>query len=231
MAYKILNNTGFALDLERENGFIVLFRWKDDFKDYRFDELEGKAIVEAIWSPSGFIEYDSFFLSKLWFAADAIRSFNDLRTVKRDPAYPERFIEEPVMTLKESVFRALVSGSLEEVPDDELQDVADLGGFGSRFVDDLRRARKEVERFAYLARYKDGTILPAHDQKVIIMVNGEKNRVDPSLLLYSRDYLLPKLVGERLHRGLLGSSYQDAWQSNVDVVKSNLEIQINNVNR
>lgn len=197
--YKIFDNRGFASTLERENGFIVVFNRKDDFDNYQFDEIDEKSVVEAIWSPSGYVDSHSSFLSKVWFAADKVRLFND-RIVKRDPAYPERFIESPVIELKESVFQALTSCSLKEVPDGDLEDIADLGGFCSSFVDDFRRAKKEVEIFSHSWRCKDGSVLPAHDQKVIVLVDGERKRVDPSILLHARDHLLQQLTSEKIHR-------------------------------
>jgi hypothetical protein len=201
MAYKIFNNTGRALCSERENGFIVLFSEKRDFKDYQFNDLDGKAIVEAIWSPSGFVDAHYFFFSKVWFSADKVRSFNDLCIVKRDPAYPERFIETPVKELKESVFQAILSCSFDGVSDDELQDLANLR---STFEDDLRRARDEVERFAHSWRCRDGSVLPAHDQKVIIQLREEeKKRVDPSLLLHSYHHLMMEFRRELHRRGLI----------------------------
>lgn len=194
MAYKIFDNRRFALTLERENGFIVVFRKHADFVNYQFDEINGKSVVEAIWSPSGNVNSYSFFLSKLWFAADKTRTFNGLDAVKRDPAYPGRFIESPVMQLRESVFQALLSGSLEGVPDDELQYVINLGSRTSSFVDKLRRARDEVKRFAHSWRCRDKSVLPAHDQKVVILVGGERKRVNPSILLHARDPLLQQIT-------------------------------------
>jgi len=219
MAYKIIDNTRFALSDERENGFIVLFGNKDDFENYEFADVDGKAIVEALWSPSGYVDSYSLFFSKVWFAADKVRSFNDLHIVKRDPAYP-RFIEAPVIELKQSVLQALLSCSLKEVSDDDLQDIADLGGFGSRFVDKLRRAREEVKRFANSWRCRDGSVLPAHDQKALVRIkeSGETKRVDPSALLYARDRLLLQLTPERFHRELYNISCEDAWQRFQDAI-------------
>lgn len=222
--YKIFDNRRFALTFELDNGIIVAFREHADWLNYQFEEIDGVHPVEAIWVPSGRVGGYSFFKSKLWFAADKIRTFNGGDAVKRDPAYPGRFIEAPVMELKESVFQALTSGSLEGVPDDELQDIINLDGYGSTFVDTLRRARNEVERFAYPWRCKDGSVLPAHDQKVIVLVDGQGKRVDPSILLQGRDHLLSQLTAERFRRELLNSSHQDAWQRNQELIKSNLEI-------
>ena len=119
--------------------------------------------------------------------------------VKRDTAKPESFIEKPAAFLKESVFQALITLSLKELPDEDLQDIENLGSRASTFADDIRRAMEETQMFSYPCKYEN-KIFPAHDQKVLLVVGGKEKRVDPSLILFARHYLLLDLTAERLRR-------------------------------
>jgi|13_taG_2_1085334.scaffolds.fasta_scaffold05139_4 hypothetical protein len=67
MAYKIFDNTNFALNDERENGFIVYFKEGSDFHNYQFENLDGFSIVEACWNNE-----EGSTLSRTWFDSDTI---------------------------------------------------------------------------------------------------------------------------------------------------------------
>ena len=75
--YRVFNNKFGGISDRFESGCVIIFQEKQDFDAYEFNDVYGRKIVQAIWSPSGLVDlhyilWHEEYYTKKYFRPDRI---------------------------------------------------------------------------------------------------------------------------------------------------------------